>query len=389
MSWDKSRVNDWESSLKVPAEPASKSSTAVTWRYQEERYLLDLFFVTPDGAIQWRGRVGNESRGGYQIASPGSASVEGGIASVSRTNNHVEVWWIGPKGSVESAHLIEGAVWWKKHTLAEPGSAALASPVAALSIAESKMEVWWIGPSGRVEGSAYDTPTSKWTPYQLTAEHKANYASGLVLTSSDLPRAPGTDESSPLRTIQHLFWVTPTGTVESVYRITGLKDKWTPLSIPDSQATSSRYSICAINTEDHRRVSLFCVWPDGTIAEHRGQLLLEFMDKNTYRMDWTRPILSSAKLAHPHGSITGVARERGVYDIFWITPARGIDGIHVSKDDLRSKYSYSGPATVTASGCMLAKKHKEDFHTYLWAISSEGVYGTLLMGEVKPPLTVR
>ena len=389
MSWDKSRVNDWESSLKVPSEPASKSSTAVTWRFQEDRYLLDIFFVTPDGAIQRRGRMGDESRGVYQIAGPGSASVEGGIASVSRTSNHVEVWWIGPKGSVESAYLIEGAVWWKKYTLAEPGSAALASPIAALSIAETKMEVWWISPSGRVKGSAHDTSVSKWTPYHLTAEHKANYASGLVLTSCDLPRAPGADDSSPLRNIQHLFWVTPTGTVESAYRITGLKDKWALLSIPDSQATSSRYSICAINTEDHRRTSLYCVWPDGTIAEHRGQLLLEFLDKNTYRMEWTHPTLSSAKLAHPHGSITAVSREKGIYDIFWITPARGIDGIHVSKDDLRSKYSYSGPDTVTASGCMLARKQKEDFHTYLWAISNEGVYGTLLMGEVKPPLTVR
>ena len=316
--------------------------------------------------------------------------MEGGIASVSRTNNHIEVWWIGPKGSVESAYCIEGSAWWKKYTLAKPGSAALASPITALSITDQKVEVFWISPSGCVEGSSYDVGASQWsTPYHLTEDHKANYAAGLVVTLSDMPRAPGADESSLPRTVHHLFWVTPIGTVESMYRITGLKDKWTKLIIPESQATSSRYSICAINTEDHRRISLFCIWPDGTIAEHRGQLLLEFMDKNTYRMEWNHPTLSSVKLAHPHGGITGASRKKGVYDIFWITPARGIDGLHVSKDDLRSKYSYSGPNTVTVSGCMLAKKQKEDTHTHLLAISSDGVYGALLIGEVKPPLTVR
>ena len=386
MSWNKTRVNDWESSLKVPSEPASKSSIAVTWRCMEAKYLLDLFFVTPDGAIQWRGIIGEDSRGGYQIAGPGSASPEGGIASVSRTNNHVEVWWIGPRGSVESAHLYEGAVWWKKSTLAEAGSAALASPVAALSPFESKMEVWWISPTGRVEGSSYDTAASKWSPYHLTADHRANYASGLVVVSIDLPRAPDSDDSSCPRNLQHLFWVSPSGIVESAYRITGLKEEWTQMIVPGSQATSSRYSISAINTEDHRRISLFCVWPDGTIAEHRGQLILEFMDKNTYRMEWTQPTISSGKLAHPHGSITCVSRENGVYDVFWITPARGIDGIHVSKDDMRSKYSYSSANSVTPSGCMLARNHHSDFHAYLWATSSDGIDGTLLMGEVKPPM---
>ncbi|MGX9728558.1 MAG: hypothetical protein ACTFAK_14960 [Candidatus Electronema sp. VV] len=43
----------------------------------------------------------------YELAPAGSASVNGGIAAVSRIPNSMEVWWIGANGSVQDTYFYE------------------------------------------------------------------------------------------------------------------------------------------------------------------------------------------------------------------------------------------------------------------------------------------
>ncbi|KAF7512737.1 hypothetical protein GJ744_000304 [Endocarpon pusillum] len=65
---------------------------------------MEVCFVTPDGAIE--GRVWQEENGwkACTISSPHSASPEGEVAVVSRSEDHTEVFWIGQYGSVEAAY---------------------------------------------------------------------------------------------------------------------------------------------------------------------------------------------------------------------------------------------------------------------------------------------
>ena len=91
-------------------------------------------------------------RGGA-FAPPGSASPNAGVAAIHRGDNLMEVWWVSPDGSVQD-RWFDGSQW---HTfpngapLAGPGSASVNTGIAAISRYWSRMEVWWIGMDGSVQ----------------------------------------------------------------------------------------------------------------------------------------------------------------------------------------------------------------------------------------------
>ena len=60
-------------------------------------------------------------------AGPGSASTSGGIAAVSRIQNSMEVWWVGPNGSVQDAYYYDAS----GVALANPAAATGYSPAPA------------------------------------------------------------------------------------------------------------------------------------------------------------------------------------------------------------------------------------------------------------------
>ena len=86
----------------------------------------------------------------FALAPAGSAALNSGIAAVSRVPNSMELWWIGPDGTVRDAYWYDGMTSFTRYTLAPAGSAALNSGIAAVSRVPNSMELWWIGADGTI-----------------------------------------------------------------------------------------------------------------------------------------------------------------------------------------------------------------------------------------------
>jgi hypothetical protein len=78
--------------------------------------------------------------GQFELAT--GAALRGGITTVSRIPNSMEVWWIGANGSIQAAYWYEGSKW-ERFTLAPAGSASTACGIAAVSRIPNSMELWW------------------------------------------------------------------------------------------------------------------------------------------------------------------------------------------------------------------------------------------------------
>lgn len=63
----------------------------------------------------------------------------------------METWWITQEGAVEGAYWHEGT-GWRQYQLSPPGS-AVPGGITSLSRKANTMEVWWIGPGGSVENA--------------------------------------------------------------------------------------------------------------------------------------------------------------------------------------------------------------------------------------------
>ena len=120
---------------------------------------VSLACVAKDGRIMMGARTGPPKHGAQnsswdwaQLAPPKSACVDpvaSSIAALSRDQkSHLEIWWIGPKGSVESMHWHEGQ-GWSDYQLAPEGSASLRSRIAVTQWERpNHMGVYYVSPNG-------------------------------------------------------------------------------------------------------------------------------------------------------------------------------------------------------------------------------------------------
>ena len=149
-----------------------------------------------------RGRLDDSGnrRNRYQLAPPGSASITGDVAAVSRKSDAMEVWWIGPSGSIEAAWTFVGTRW-NRYQLAPPGSALTSGEITAVLRKADAMEVWWIGPSGSIE-AAWTFVGTRWNRYQLAAAGRASLIAGITSTRcsrTETARAPWSSGGSRAR----------------------------------------------------------------------------------------------------------------------------------------------------------------------------------------------
>ena len=79
----------------------------------------------------------------FQLATQSAASQHSGVAALSLSSTHMEVWWVGADGSVQGAWWTAGAPWQRYPVVAVPLSASPSSGIAALSRSSTHMEVWW------------------------------------------------------------------------------------------------------------------------------------------------------------------------------------------------------------------------------------------------------
>jgi hypothetical protein len=92
------------------------------------------------------------------------------IAAVARVPGSLELWCVGPDGSVNGAFWYENATW-QHYQLSPPGSAATTSGIAAVARIPGSMELWYVGPDGFVDGNSW-YENGRWQHYQLTQPHR-------------------------------------------------------------------------------------------------------------------------------------------------------------------------------------------------------------------------
>ncbi|MFV8141854.1 neuraminidase-like domain-containing protein [Mycolicibacterium senegalense] len=174
------------------------------------------WYDTPEGDAQWHL---------YEnpVAGPLRASTSSGIAAVSREPKRMEIWWIGIDGSVQGSHWWEDdsdpKKPWRPYPVApfvpgQPLPASTTSGIAAVSRFTDNMEIWWVGPRGSVEGAFWYNDGKPWRRYEkpVAPENSAAQAHCIAAVSR-------TEKS------MDVVWVTPKGQVQHAYWNDG--DEWT------------------------------------------------------------------------------------------------------------------------------------------------------------------
>src|ERR1051325_2019937 len=80
----------------------------------------------------------------FPLSGAGSASTATRITAVSRRSNTMEVFWIGPNGTVENKNYYDG-VGWSGFTLAGPNAASMTGGISAVSRSSNTIELFYIG----------------------------------------------------------------------------------------------------------------------------------------------------------------------------------------------------------------------------------------------------
>ncbi|GAA1813905.1 hypothetical protein GCM10009682_38680 [Luedemannella flava] len=79
---------------------------------------------------------------------------------MSHSPNHMEVFWVGPSGSIEGAYH-NGSDPWQRHHYTEAGVASPTSAITSVSHSPNHMEVLWTMLDGSVDG-IYHNGSDPW-----------------------------------------------------------------------------------------------------------------------------------------------------------------------------------------------------------------------------------
>ncbi len=196
---------------------------------------IDVIWIGRDGSVNGESLAGMVDQ--YNIAGPGSAWGSS-IAAVSRGQNKLDVWWIGPLGQSEREklpHEQSGYVYWNswdwgdthpsdrydmpwrgKYQLPQ-SKAAIRGGLAAVARDSNNMDVWWIGVDGSVNGKTWIS--GNWQPtYNLAKSYTASTSGGLAAVAR---------ESNNVE----VLWIGERGTVEGTH-LTYLSQNQEPLKTP-------------------------------------------------------------------------------------------------------------------------------------------------------------
>lgn len=177
---------------------------------------LAAFWITPNGSVNgayWKDE-GNRKWRLYDpdkpITGPDAAAQTHCIAAVSRTSDTIDVLWITPRGEVAGARWSEGDHAWRPYAklVAEHESASPASSIAVVSRGEDSMEAFWVGPGDSVRGARWEQGKG-WILYKDPVA-----GSNSVSTSSGIGAAVRTDSEGRKHVL--VAWIGPDRLVRGV-----------------------------------------------------------------------------------------------------------------------------------------------------------------------------
>ena len=297
--------------------PGSPLGTASGFGLGRNPNQLDLFWIRPDGAIgsTWWNSAAGQSWGDHQpftVAAPGAAVPGGRVASVGRTPNHMDVFWVGPDGAIASTwwDAAPGCNWGDHQAfpITKPGAARAGSPVAAVSRTPNHLDVFWIGPDGAIASTWWDSaPKCGWgdhLPFPITPPGAAGDGSGL----SSVSRSPYQVD---------VFWVGKDGAIGSTWWNTAPGQSWGDhqpfAAAPPGSAAPGSAVASAGRTPNH--LDVFWVGPDGAIASTWWDAApgCNWGDHHPF------PI-SQPGAARAGSGVEAVGRTFNHLDVFWIGP---------------------------------------------------------------------
>lgn len=241
--------------LPGPVGPASAAGIAVASRIPTS---METWWIGADLSV--RGDFWYDDGKGWQayrdpVAAPTAAAPKTGMAALSRIDTSMEIWWIGLGGTVQGAYWYQNQNnnAWQRYTLTGPGTASDQSGVAAVSRIPTTMEIWWVGPQGSVEGAYWyaTDPDPQWRRYQVAPGGSAAQAHGIAAVS----RKP---------TSMDVAWITPDGGIEGAYWNEG--DIWQPYpdAIADAGSASLDGGLAAVSRSADG-LEVWWIGPDGSV----------------------------------------------------------------------------------------------------------------------------
>jgi len=166
---------------------------------------MEVWWINPAGAVigawSW---VGKQAWTTYQLAPAGSAATGGGLTSASRYHNDMNCWWVQPDGVVVTAWWADGKGWGSAPlTAAGAAITTPASSIRALSRREDTVEVFWVGPDRSVQ-HAWWYPVGGWKNSQLAGAGSVAMIPGLTAVTRNLGH-------------MEVFWVDDTQAINSAF----------------------------------------------------------------------------------------------------------------------------------------------------------------------------
>ena len=273
---------------------------------------LDIFWIGPDGAIGttwWDAHIDNANwHPPFPLIPSGAARPGSPLTAVSRVLDHLDLFWIGADGAIGTtwwdAH-IDNAIWHPPFPLTPPGAARANSPLVSISRIPEHLDLFWLGPDGAVGTTWWDQniDQGRWhDPFPLAPPGAAGADSALATVS----RIP-----------EHLdvFWFGPDGAVGTTWWDQNIdQGAWHnpfPLTPPGAARADSPLVACS-RTPEH--LDLFWFGPDGAIGT-------TWWDQNIDHASWHSPF----PLAPPGASasdsfLSAVTRVNDHLDLFWKGP---------------------------------------------------------------------
>jgi hypothetical protein len=226
----------WRAPYPVPG-PVGPSGTGGLAAASRMATTMEAWWVGADTSV--RGAFWYDNGNGWQpygdpVAVPTSATPVTGMAALSRIDTSMEIWWVGFGGTVQGAYWYAGQNndSWQRYTLTGPGQAAEGTGIAAVSRIPTGLEIWWVGPSGSVEGGFWYSDTGQpWQRYQVAPAGSAVAGHGISAVSRTA-------------TSMDLLWITPAGGVAGAHWNEGAV--WQPYPAPVGADGSAAAGLAAV-----------------------------------------------------------------------------------------------------------------------------------------------
>ena len=351
---------------------ATDSDIAVVSRSGDH---MEVWWFGPDNGVHgafWYDD-GQGWRGPYQLPGPVGPASAAGISAASRIDTSMEAWWIGADLSVRGDFWYDDGNGWQPYRdpVAVPTAAGPNSGMAALSRIDTSMEIWWIGLGGTVQGAFWyqDQNNNAWQRYTLTGPGTASERSGVCAVS----RIPPSMET---------WWVGPQGSVEGAYwYATDPNPQWRQYQVaPDGSAAPS-HTIAAVS---RRTTSMDVVWvtPDGGITGaywNEGDVWQAYPDA-----------IADAGSASLDGGLAAVSRSATELEVWWIGPDGSVQG--AAWNDGAGWHRYPDPvapagSAATTSG--IAAMARTEASTEVWWIGADGSVQVAVRAETSGPISFR